>query len=223
MTRGLRILLASLLVVALSPVLADAHDVSCAPPRAQAGEWPLFGRDVASSRSQGLSHGIDLVGALTLQPSWTFDANRWTHVTGHEVTGYPVVAGGCVYVGSSTGNDANGAHLPGWVFALNADNGDVVWQRQVDGGVYSTLAVDAGVVYAFVSRISSPYVVALDAATGVVLWQTTVDLQFGSDAVSSPIVHDGMVWVGVSGTAAEGSAEDRAAFQGSGVLLAARH
>ena len=222
MTRALRILLASLVVVALFPAVARSHEVSCAPPGTHAGEWPMFGRDVASSRSQSLSHGIDLLGALTLQPTWTFDANRWTHVSGNEITGYPVVADGCVYVGSSTGNDAGGAHLPGWVFALNANNGDVVWQRQVGGGVYSTLAVDAGVVYAFVSRISSPSVIALDAATGDVLWETVVDLQFGADAVSSPIVYDGMVWVGVSGTAAEGSPDDRAGFQGSGVLLAAQ-
>ena len=222
MTRLLGAMLAALAVVALLPGVASSHEVSCAERRAQAGEWPMFGRDVASSRSQTLSHGIDLTGALTLQPAWTFDANRWTHTGSHEITGYPVVAGGCVYVGSSAGNDASGAHLPGWVFALNADTGDVVWQRRVDGGVYSTVAVDAGVVYAFVSRVSSPYVVALDAKTGDVLWETVVDLQFGADAVSSPIVYDGMVWVGVSGTAAEGSPDDRAGFQGSGVLLAAR-
>jgi polyvinyl alcohol dehydrogenase (cytochrome) len=215
--------LALLLIVALLPAgAARAHDVGCAEARPSAGEWPMFGGDVSASRSQKLSHGIDVVAAATLMPAWTFDPDRWTHQTGNEVTGYPVVSGGCVYVGSSTGNDAQGNHLPGWVFALNADNGDVVWQRQVAGGVYSTVAVDGGVVYAFVSRVSSPYVVALDERTGAVLWETVVDRQFGADAVSSPIVFDGMVWVGVSGTAAEGSPEDRTAFQGSGVLIATR-
>lgn len=209
-------------LVALSLVLpshAMGLAVSCAPPVAGSADWPLAGRDVASSRAQ-TDYTFNLLTTPTLHPVWTFDANRWTHAVNNEVTGYPVVANGCVYVGSSTGNNAAKAHLPGWVFALNADTGDVAWETQVDGGVYNTLAVSQGVVYAFVSRVSSPYVVALDQLTGRVLWQTTVDQQFGSDAVSSPIAYDGLLWVGVSGTAAEGSPTDRGAFQGSTVLLA---
>jgi len=71
-----------------------------------------------------------------------------------------------------------------------------------------------------VSKISAPYVIALDQATGAELWRTTVDHQIGADAVSSPVPYDGLLWVGVSGTAAEGDAGDRTAFQGSSVLLA---
>jgi polyvinyl alcohol dehydrogenase (cytochrome) len=218
------LLAAALLVVPAAPLLrgAEAAQVSCAAPQRQAGEWRMLGGDVTSSRSQPREKVIGRSNVPLLAPEWTFDANRSTHVRDNEVTGYPVVADGCVYVGSSTGNAPDGSHLPGWVFALNADTGDVVWQTKVDGGVYSTVAVGAGVVYAFVSRISSPYVVALDQATGRVLWQTTVDRQIGSDAVSSPVLYDGMLWVGVSGTAAETSAADRTAFQGSSVLLATR-
>jgi len=195
---------------------AHAHVITCAPPSPTGGEWPVFGGDLEGSRNQVDEHRL----LAPVLPKWTFDANRWTHGTNNEVTGYPIVADGCVFVGSSTGNDATGQHRPGWVFALNADNGDVVWQEQMDGGVYSTVAVDRGVVYAFVSKVSTPYVVALDAATGAELWRTTVDHQVGADAVSSPIPYDGMLWVGVSGTAAEGDAGDRTAFQGSSVLLA---
>src|SRR4051794_19603818 len=122
----------------------------------------MQGQNLRSDRSQPAEKVMDAVAAATLQPAWTFDANRWTHATNNEVTGYPVVDNGCVFVGSSTGKDANGAHRPGYVFALNADNGDVVWETKVAGGVYATVAVDSGVVYAFVSRIGSPYVVALD-------------------------------------------------------------
>jgi polyvinyl alcohol dehydrogenase (cytochrome) len=196
--------------------------VTCAEPQRQLGEWPMIGRDVQSNRSQPLEHGIDAAAAATLAPAWTFDANRWTHGTNNEITGYPVEKDGCVYVGSSTGNAANGSHLPGWVFSLNAANGDVVWATRVPGGVYSTLAVADGVVYAFVSVVSSPRLVALDQRTGKVLWSTVVDRQFGADAVSSPVVHDGLVWVGVSGTAAEGSDSDRTAFQGSSGVIAAK-
>jgi polyvinyl alcohol dehydrogenase (cytochrome) len=211
---------ATLVAVAATP--ASAHDKGCAGPSAGGGQWPSQGNGVLSNRTQPAERIIDAVAAATLQPAWTFDANRWTHGTNNEVTGYPIVVDGCVFVGSSTGNAADGAHLPGWVFALNAEDGDVVWQTRVDGGVYSTVAVDNGVVYAFVSRVGSPYVVALDQHTGEVLWETIVDRQPGSDAVASPIVYDGMVWVGVSGTAAEGGEADRNAFQGSSVLIAAQ-
>jgi polyvinyl alcohol dehydrogenase (cytochrome) len=132
----------------------------------------------------------------------------------NEVTGYPIVADGCVFFGSNGGPSA-----PGWVFAVNADGGDAVWKTRVSNGIYSTVAVDGGVVYAFVSRVGSPYVVALDERDGHVLWQTTVDTQQGSDAVASPVVYNGMVWVGVSGTAAESEESERFDFRGMSVLL----
>jgi len=86
--------------------------------------------------------------------------------------------------------------------------------------------VEDGIVYAFVSQLSAPQVVAIDQATGEVLWTTIVDCQIGSDAVSSPVVFtstsgEKYVWVGVSGTAAEGDEADRLGFQGSYALLRA--
>ncbi len=210
-----------MLAAVLLPAGTAHARITCAAD-APGGDWKLQGQNLSSDRTQPAEKVIESGQAALLQPIWTFDANRWTHVKNNEVTGYPVIADGCVYVGSSTGNGADGAHLPGYVFALNAANGDVVWQTQVAGGVYSTVAVDAGVVYAFVSRVGSPYVVALDQRTGEVLWETVVDRQAGSDAVASPVVYKGLLWVGVSGTAAEGDASDRTAFQGSSVLIATK-
>jgi polyvinyl alcohol dehydrogenase (cytochrome) len=215
-----RALAVAVAVVGVVAPVSRALDTTCATTPSLGGDWPQIGNDLTSTRTQPAEHTISGSTATFLQPAWTFDANFWTKQPNNEVTGYPIEADGCVFVGSSTGNDSAGAHLPGWVFALNADTGMVVWQTKVDGGVYSTVAVDHGVVYGFVSRVGSPFVVALDEATGRVLWQTTVENLPGSDAVSSPIVYDGVVWVGVSGTAAEGDAADRTAFQGSSVLLA---
>jgi len=213
---GIALLATVLAVGALILPRAKALNVGCATTNPPGGDWPMFSHDLEGSRTQPAEHRV----LPPVLPLWTFDANFWTEQKNNEVTGYPIVSNGCVYVGSSTGNDANGQHNPGWVFGLNADNGKVNWQKQVDGGVYSTVAVDHGVVYAFVSKIGAPYVIALDQTNGNELWRTTVDNQIGSDAVSSPIVYDGMVWVGISGTAAEGDEADRHAFQGSSVLLA---
>ncbi|HVL89626.1 MAG TPA: PQQ-binding-like beta-propeller repeat protein [Actinomycetota bacterium] len=212
--RGIRSALAALLaVVSLSSLPSSARTI-CEPDARPGGEWRRMGYDLAHSRHQPDERSIGRVQAATLQPAWTFSANEASGGFWNEITGYPIVADGCVFVGSSTGRDA-----PGWIFALNADGGDLSWKRALSHGVYSTLAVEDGVVYAFVSRIGSPYVVALDQRDGRMLWRTTVDTQPGSDAVSSPVVYNGMVWVGVSGTAAEGDEETRFDFRGSSVLL----
>ena len=179
----------------------------------------MFGRDYGGSHSQPAEKKIGTIEAAQLQPSWIFDADAASEESTSEITAYPIVEDGCVYVASSTGQQT-----PGYVFALNADTGEVVWKTKLSHGIYSTAAVSGGRVYVFVSQHGDgkkvgPYVAALDQKDGSVLWTTIVDTQPGADAVSSPVVYDGMVWVGVSGTAAEGDESDRLGFQGNFVLL----
>ena len=196
-------------------VSSHAHEVSCAPPLPFGGDWSQIANQPTGDRVQPNERIIDASLAATLAPAWTFDADRWTLMQNNEITGYPIIADGCVYVGSSLATFGP----EGWVFAINADTGELVWRLKTKGGVYNTVAVNDGVVYAFVSRVSSPYVAAIDQQTGQMIWETTVDNQIGSDAVASPVVYDGMVWVGVSGTAAEVNEGDRSTFQGNQVLL----
>ncbi|MHB8512676.1 MAG: outer membrane protein assembly factor BamB family protein [Actinomycetota bacterium] len=223
MKQGSRASLWLALIIALTIPGGPAHalTVHCAPtdPVGGGGSWPMMGRSLQSDRNQIDEHFLDASNAPLLQPAWVFDANRWTHVQNNEITGYPIESDGCIFVGSSTGNIGK-QHAPGWIFAMNDDTGDVVWEQQVRGAAYSTLAVSNGVVYAFVSVIGAPYIVAFDEFSGNELWETVVDNQPGSDAVSSPIVYNGMLWVGVSGTSAEGSPTDRPGFEGNSVLLA---
>lgn len=195
--------------------LADRTDATCSSTHPGGGDWPMFGGDLTGTRNQSFEHYLDVQRVASLTPKWVFDANRASGMPNNEVTGYPIIADGCVFVGSSLATFG----AVGWVFAMNADTGELVWRFKTNGGVYSTLAVDDGVVYAFVSRVGSPYVVAIDANSGAKLWETTVDHQTGADAVSSPIVYDGVVWVGISGTAAEINEGDRSSFQGNQVLL----
>lgn len=204
------------LILALSSLTVGpaAARTVCEPDVHPGGEWRRMGYDLGHTRHQPAEQSIGRLEAPTLVPAWTFSVNEATGGFGAEITGYPIVADGCVFVGASTGNG-----LPGWVFALNADGGDVAWKTKLDHGVYGTVAVEGGVVYAFVSRIGSPYLVALDQRDGRVLWETTVDRQPGSDAVASPMVYDGMVWVGISGTAAEGDESTRFDFRGASVLV----
>ena len=64
---------------------------------------------------------------------------------------------GCLNVASSRG----------WVFALNADTGGLVWKAKVPkGGSNSTVAVRGGRVIVAVSNDDAPYVIALSQKTG---------------------------------------------------------
>lgn len=232
---ALAMVAALLAAVPATSGVAAKPDARCAKASHRGGDWPMMNHDHRNTRSQPAEKTIGPVEAATLQPAWTFDANAASSASNNEITGYPIVADGCVYVASSTGNQQ-----PGYVFAINADTGELVWKTKLDHGIYSTLAVANGRVYGFVSRVESsrfdpttggprcgrkvcgPYVVALDQNTGRILWQTTVDFQVGSDAVSSPIVYDGMVWVGISATAAEGEESERSDFRGAFSLVDAR-
>lgn len=179
---------------------------ACAPAKHAGGEWRSYGHDLQNTRSQPAEKTIGPVEAALLAPAWTFSASD-AGGSG-DFTGTPTVADGCLYVGS---ND-------GWVLAANADTGEPVWATELPGGggVNSSVTVQSGQVYVGVARVGSPYVAALDQRTGKVLWQTTLDTQAGSDLYASPVIHDGVLMMGISGGSAElGDEADRYAFQGS--------
>ncbi len=222
MGRARALLSATLIAAAALVVVPSGATAACIDDGHPGGDWPRMGYDLGHSRHQPREDVIGRTEAATLAPWWSFSANEATGEMWNEITGYPIVANGCLYVGSSRGWNT-GLQRDGWAFAVNADGGDLVWKTRVPkgGGIFSSAAVDRGVAYFFVSRIGAPYVMALDARTGEILWTTTVDRQPGSDAVSSPIVYDGMIWIGVSGTAAEGEESTRFDFRGASVVLRA--
>ncbi|MGH2736641.1 MAG: PQQ-binding-like beta-propeller repeat protein [Actinomycetota bacterium] len=189
----------------LAPATAKPK-AACAEARHDGGEWRFFGHDYSNTRTQPAEKTIGVAEAVTLQPAWSFSTGGKG-----DFTGTPVIADGCLYMGSNSG----------WVYALNADTGRTVWQTKVKaGGINSSLAVLDGKVFAGVSRIGKPAMIALDQATGQLLWDTTVDRQAGSDTYASPVYFDDMLFMGWSGGSAElGDEADRYAFQGGFVLL----
>jgi outer membrane protein assembly factor BamB len=209
----------------------------CADDRARpggvhpGGEWRTYGKDLDNTRVQHAETEIGPDEAATLEPVWTVD----TAALGApgDVTGTPVVADGCVFFGT------NG----GWVLAVNADTGALVWKTAAPRGgrVPQSVAVVDGVVYASVTgppptasgeEAVGPYVMALDEVTGTVLWATQgLDDQTGSDLYGSPIpfdatdngLDDPVLFAGLSGWGAESdfspTGELRYAYDGSFVLL----
>jgi outer membrane protein assembly factor BamB/plastocyanin len=124
-------LIAPAVLAAVLAAPSAAQAAGCATVGMPGGDWPTYGADAANSRYQEHEKVISPADVPLLSPAWTFS----TQEAGAEgdITGTPVVAGGCLYVATSRG----------WVFALNADTGEVVWKSQVPygGGINSTVGL----------------------------------------------------------------------------------
>ena len=176
-----RVLAAVGLVVAVTPPVAMAATAS----------WPFYGHDLANTRD-AVGSGPTPAQVATLHVLWRFQS---TH---GDVTGTPVLAGGVLFVGS------NG----GYVYALKASTGTLLWSRSVGPKINGTAAVVGNTVYVPVNINEStgagnPVVEALNATTGAVQWRTAIDTQFGADVYSSPVVYNGVLYIGTSGAYAE--------------------
>lgn len=230
-TIAVLVALASLLLAA--PASAAKKPIpqspKCSDVRTGGGEWTSYGHDYANTRFQPQEKVVSPGDAAQLAPVWTFSTTDDGGGEG-DITGTPIVAGGCVYA----------ATTEGWVFALNADSGELAWKREVPygGGVNGSVLVQGKLVYVGISRLSKyeegcpgddpcngPYVIALNRRSGKVAWATpSIDDQSGSDLYGSPVVFERTLMIGISGGSAElGDEADRYAFQGSMVFLNARN
>ena len=98
---------AVLLLLSAGP--ARAQGATCAPAAA-GGEWRSYGHDYANTRHQEQEKTIGPLEAVTLGEAWSHSATSWGG--SGDFPGTPVIADGCVFVGSTKG----------WVFAANADS-----------------------------------------------------------------------------------------------------
>jgi polyvinyl alcohol dehydrogenase (cytochrome) len=150
-------------------------------------DWPMYGHDLANTRST--TGGPARTAIAGLKQRWRVAAPEG------DITGTPAVVGGVVYVGS----------YGGVVRALDAMTGASKWQVKLNGPINASVAVANGVVYVPVAQVakaskpgSGPFLAAIDASTGKVLWQTTLDTQPDSDVYGSPVVAGNLVIEGVS-------------------------
>ncbi len=206
--RVARIILAAT-VVAASLALLGPSEAAAAPPCTGApagGSWPSYGHDSANTRNQPAEETLTpgVVGGLA--PRWVFSTSKTGDGTSFQST--PVVAGGCVFVGSSGGV----------AYAVNAATGAPVWQRQLDaptpglgGALVGAPAVSGNEVIFLVGETGAPYAIALDRSTGQVLWRSApVTTEPGSYTNASTAVAGGVVLMGYS--PAEGDSSGQGGF-----------
>jgi len=155
----------------------------------------MYGRDLAGTRNQTAETTIGPAEAQALTAAWSIPSSS---IGGGSFSNTPVIANGCVYIASSTGN----------VAALNADTGAIVWTVSLEanppggngGAIVGSVAFHEGRVIVLVNQMFQPYAISLDANTGAQQWRTIVDDDDIADyANASPVIFDGMLFFGMSG------------------------
>ena len=138
----------------LGPMVAGAQD----------GDWPMYNHDVRGSRFNDAETtlGVSNVGAI--QEVWKFE------IPDASVSGTPVVAGGMVYVGDSSGR----------VWGLSESKGTPRWRTQLSGPISATALVTGRLVIIGVFGTpgdppSGSRLYGLNRRTGEIEWATELD------------------------------------------------
>ena len=193
MTRSLRALCLGATAALLLPVAASAND-SLLVMQENAADWVMPTGNYANHRYSKLAH-INKENVGKLQVDWTFSTGV---LRGHE--GGPLVIGDTMYVH---------APFPNTVFALDLNaNGRIIWKYEPkqDPDTIPVMCCDTvnrGVAYGegkiFLHQADTS-VVALDAATGEVVWKVANgDPKSGATGTSAPMVVKDKVIIGISG------------------------
>lgn len=153
------------------------------------GDWPTYGRNLEMQRYSPLDQ-INRDNVNDLRLAWSRDVG----IEGNAQFS-PIVYDGAMYI--------NG---PDRVVALDATNGDLLWEyvTELDENTGFIINRSRGSAVVFDGKVFNALadgrLVALDAATGEELWSTQVgDIDFGEGFSSGPIFADGKLIVGPSG------------------------
>jgi len=183
----------------------------------RSGQWRIAGQNLSNTWSQPAERSISPANVKGLAPKWVF-------TTGGDVSATPTVDGDAVYFPDWGGN----------LFAVERNSGRLIWSHKisdydgVDGSISRVSpAVDGNQV--IIGDIPSgnkvhngANVISIDRETGILRWMTKVDNHPAAIITGSPVVFDGVVYVGVSSseeTLALDPAYPCCSFRGSVVAL----
>ena len=197
--------------------LALAVSAQNRSPRSGTRQWRLAGQDLNNNHDQPAEQLISTANVKELSPKWSF-------TTGGDVSATPTVDGNAVYFPDWGGN----------LFALERKSGRLIWSHKISeyNGVAGSVsrvspAVDGNQV--IIGDLQSPNqlhdganVISVHRETGKRQWITKVDDHPAAIITGSPVVFDGVVYVGVSSTEetlATNPAYPCCSFRGSIVAL----
>ncbi len=159
------------------PLSADAF---------QQPRWIGWGLDLDNTHAQPAAQaGLNAAGLAELELKWAFG-----HAGATTVTTQPAVVGERIFIGSP-----NGA-----IYALDKTTGCAHWKYETAGEVRAAIIVapraDGSIGLYAGDRKAWFY--ALDANTGKLLWKDQADAHPWAMITSSPIMHDGVLYVGTA-------------------------
>jgi hypothetical protein len=187
-----------------SSPLPTTNPTSQPSPPVASDDWTTYAHDLQRTGFETQSTGItsSTVSSLTLAWRNTPDPNCATQAIGAALIAdeaSPLVANGYVYYADECG----------YIAALSRDSGSVVWNTQLKittplAGPQGTPTLDAAHDLLIVpmhgtngGQASGGYLVALNASTGAVVWQTT-PLSLGN-VRGEPLTLNGIVYEGLAG------------------------
>src|SRR3984893_14003845 len=159
----------------------------------RSSQWQIAGQNLNNTWSQPSEHSISPANVNELKPKWVF-------TTGGDVSATPTVDGDAVYFPDWAGN----------LFAVRKDSGRLIWSHKiseydgVDGAVSRVSpAVDGnqliiGDILSSNKVHNGANVMAVDRESGTLRWMTQVDDHPAAIITGSPVVFDGVVYIGVS-------------------------
>jgi polyvinyl alcohol dehydrogenase (cytochrome) len=173
------------------------HDVGASPNLFEAGGQALVG----VGDKAGRYHTVDRDSGEVV---WTRELTPGGRTGG--VMASTAYADGVIFVVSNNGTSGGGAGTPGpgeaTVFALDADNGDVRWQKTVTPGTFGALAVANGIL--FVPTLMGE-LRAFDVRDGALLWTAVLGVTMGGGVtVSGGMVFAGHGWTWIPSGVAPG-------------------
>jgi outer membrane protein assembly factor BamB len=157
------------------------------------GRWDTEG---AIAGSPVLHNGRIYVGSfdnkLHALDQNEFGRELWSYSAANWVWGAPVVAEDVIYFGDLSGN----------VFAVDAETGELVWQRQVTGPIQTSPTIADGVVYVVSEGVREDergQLTAFSASDGAQLWQQ----QALGQVYTTPVIIGDTVVLALTGNIAD--------------------
>ncbi len=203
----------------VQPVLSAGYGTEGRVSRTTAPAWTSAGGYASDTHDNPRETALSAATVPQL-------ARKWSVTTAGYLSSTPAVVDGTVYVADDRGFAPPTPPPGGSVTAYDATTGAVRWSRSVaaitgipgDTGRGTPAVADGRVVFGTrpPTGSTSTSLVALDSATGALLWKRIVDTQRSARITGSTVVVGGRAYVGIS------SGDDGAAtpqFRGSVVAI----
>src|SRR5437870_11597144 len=172
-------------------LLVSALSAQSQSDRFRSGQWRIAGQNLNNTWSQPAEHSISPANVKGLKPKWVF-------TTGGDVSATPTVDGDAVYFPDWGGN----------LFAVEKNSGSLIWSHKiseydgVDGAISRVSPALVGYQVIIGDILSSNQVnnganvMAVDRRTGMLRWITQVENHPAAIITGSPVVFDGVIYIG---------------------------